>query len=248
MTITRPADLFDDNTPTRIAVREGLLDSLRGPFYVLGASYLGFGSMIRESGWTLDAGLLSTLLAWALPGQVTMVELQVSGASLAVIFVAVSLANVRLMPMVVSILPVLGGAALPRWRLYLAAYLVAVTGWAMAMVRCPDLPRPMRWPYFIAAASSLWLASMIGTALGFVVAGLVPKVVSLGLVFLNPIYFMLLFATDLHQRQRVLALGLGAALSVPAHLLSPNWGLLLAGLVGGTAAVLLDRGSSRRHG
>jgi predicted branched-subunit amino acid permease len=247
VTPPEPRTTLAGRTQARAALREGVRDTLLGPFYVLGASYLGFGSMIRESGWGLDAGLLSTFLAWALPGQVTMVELHVSGASLLVIVVAVSLANVRLMPMVVSILPLLTSPGQPRWRLYAAAYLVAVTGWAMAMVRCPSLPAPMRWPYFVGAASSLWLASMVGTALGFIVAGMVPKAVSLGLVFLNPIYFMLLFLVDLRQRQRILALGFGAALSVPAHWLSPEWGLLLAGLIGGTAAILLDRGAPRSH-
>ena len=45
------------------------------PALVLGASYIGFGSLVRESGIGLGLGLFSTLSAWALPGQVALIEL-----------------------------------------------------------------------------------------------------------------------------------------------------------------------------
>ena len=150
------------------------------------ASYVGFGSLVRESGIGLGLGLFSTLSAWALPGQVVLVELYGVGASLLVICLAVALTNARLMPMVITLMPLVHDPAVPRWRYYLYSHLVAVTAWAFSMRRCPDMARPLRLPYFVGFAVSLWIASLIGTAAGFLLADSVPRSITLGLVFLNP--------------------------------------------------------------
>ncbi|UEM06018.1 AzlC family ABC transporter permease [Skermanella rosea] len=218
------------------------------PSIVLGASYVGFGSLVRESGMGLWLGLFSTLSAWALPGQVALVELYGVGASLLVIALAVALTNARLMPMTITLMPLIHDPAVPRWRYYLYSHLVAVTAWAFSMRRCPEMPRDVRLPYFVGFATVLWLASLIGTAVGFALADAVPQSVTLGLVFLNPIYFMLIFATDLRHRARVIALGLGAVMGPTLHTFSHDWGLMLTGLIAGSAAFGADRLVARRRG
>jgi predicted branched-subunit amino acid permease len=217
------------------------------PALVLGASYVGFGSLVRESGIGLGLGLFSTLSAWALPGQVVLVELYGVGASLLVICLAVALTNARLMPMVITLMPLVHDPAVPRWRYYLYSHLVAVTAWAFSMRRCPDMARPLRLPYFVGFAVSLWIASLIGTAAGFLLADSVPRSITLGLVFLNPIYFMLIFATDLRHRARVMALGFGAVMGPFFHTLSHDWGLMFAGLIAGTVAFGGERLLRSRH-
>ena len=87
----------------------------------------------------------------------------------------------------------------------------------------------------------------VGTAVGFFLSGLVPAAVSLGLVFINPIYFMLLYLGDLRARSRVLALVFGAGLAPAMHAAAPTWGLLITGVVAGVAAFLLGR-AKWRHG
>lgn len=211
------------------------------PSIVLGASYIGFGSLVRESGLGVWLGLFSTLSAWALPGQVALVELHGVGASLVVISLAVALTNARLMPMTITLMPLIHDPAVPRWRYYVYSHFVAVTAWAFSMRRCPEMPRDVRLPYFIGFASVLWAASLIGTAVGFLLADAVPQEITLGLVFLNPIYFMLILATDLRHRARVLALGLGAVLGPALHTVSHDWGLMLTGLIAGTVAFGADR-------
>jgi predicted branched-subunit amino acid permease len=241
------SDPAPDSLTVIAAVHQGVRDGARGPVFVLGASYVGFGSLIHQSEIDLAVGVISTLFAWALPGQVTMVEMHSAGASLLAIFLAVSLSNVRLMAMVVAILPLLASSRAPRYLLWIAAFFVAVTGWAMAMMRCPNLPAPARLPYFLGAAVTLWAASLVGVVVGFHLAGRVPQSVSLGLVFLNPVYFMLVFLAGPADRRRMLALASGAACSIPAHLIDPGWGLLMAGIGGGTLAWAIDR-PRRPHG
>ena len=231
----------------RAAAWNGRRDALNAPALVLGASYIGFGSLCRASHLSLIQGLTSTTTAWALPGQVAMIELYGVGASFVAIVLAVALANARLLPMTITLTPLLRSADTPRWRIYLAAHFIAVTAWAQGMQRCPNLPREHRLPYFFGFATTLWLVTLVGTVVGFFAAGQLPASVSLGLVFLNPIYFMLVFLVDLRQRLRALALGLGAVLGPALATVAADWALPLTGLLAGSAAFLIDRHLGRRR-
>ena len=80
------------------------------------------------------------------------------------------------------------------------------------------------------------------------VPDLVPKSVTLGLVFINPIYFLVMFAGNLANRAWAYALGIGGVLGPILHLVSPDWGLLITGLVAGTAAYFIDQVVRARYG
>jgi predicted branched-subunit amino acid permease len=231
----------------RAAARAALREAFGAPAIVLGASFLGFGALCRQSGLELWHGVLSTATGWALPGQIALVELYAAGASMLAMALAVALSNARLLPMTVALMPLLRA---PRWRLwtyFAAAHFVAVTGWAAAMRVCPRIPPEERLPYFTAFAGLLWAMTLATTAAGYLLAGAVPVAVSLGLVFLNPIYFMLVFAGDADRRMRALALGLGAVCGPLIYLAAPDWGLLVTGLAAGTAAYGLERWLAARE-
>jgi predicted branched-subunit amino acid permease len=231
----------------RGAALAGLRDSFGVPMIVLGASYLGFGSLVRGAGLDVWFGLFSTFTGWALPGQIVVIELYSLGASLFVVAAAVAMTNARLLPMTVALMPYLRHAGTPRWLYYLFAHFVAVTAWAAGMRVCPNLPAEQRLAYFAGFGAALWSMCLVTTALGFHLAGLLPGVVTLGLVFLNPIYFMLVFVADARHRARILALVVGALLGPPLHLVSADWGLLATGLVAGSLAFAADSLLSRRH-
>ena len=231
----------------RAAALAGLRQAFGAPGLVLGASFLGFGALVKQSDLALWHGLASTITGWALPGQIALVELYAAGASLLSIALAVALSNARLLPMTVTLVPVLHSPRWPRWTYFLAAHYIAVTGWAAAMRVCPAIPPDQRLPYFTGFTVTLWSATIATTAAGFYLAGAVPQQVSLGLVFLNPIYFMLVFAQSADQRMRALALALGALAGPSVHLLTPDWGLLIAGVGAGTLAYALDRLWARRR-
>lgn len=234
MTMAEPSGI------ARTAVRE----ALGMPGLVLFASYLGFGSLARETGFGLGAGLVSTATGWALPGQMALVELWSIGASLLAIGLAVALTNTRLLPMVVTLLPLLrtgaAGRRVPSWCLYALAHVIAVTTWANAMRRLPELPPESRLSWFAAYGATLFTVTLAGTAGGFFLAGVVPEPVTLGLVFLNPVYFLMLFAVDLKQRARALALAFGLVMGPLLHPIAPTYGLLVTGLAAGTLAFALD--------
>lgn len=220
------------------AARAAMRDAFGVPAFVLGATYLGFGALVREADLNVWLGLFSTATGWALPGQIALVELYSVGAGILAIAIAAGLTNARLLPMTVTLLPILRAEGTPRWKYYLFSHFIAVTGWAAALRVCPHLPRPERLPYFAAFAATLWATTLCATGAGFFLAGLVPTYVTLGLVFLNPIYFMLVFAAEVRKPPRVAALVIGAILGPLIHLASPDWSLMLTGLIGGTLAFL----------
>ena len=186
-------------------------------------------------------GLFSIATAWALPGQVALVELYGGGASILVIATAVALTNARLLPMAITLIPLIRAPGTPRWQYYLAAHWIAVTGWALAMRNCPAMPPPQRLPFFMGVVLLLWSFSMLGAGVGFTLAGTVPAYVTLGLVFLNPVYFMLVVAGDVRGISRTTAAVLGAICGPLVFLVTPEWSLLLTGVGAGSLAYLCGR-------
>ncbi len=229
------------------AWRQGLREGLGMPGLVIFGSFLGFGSLVHGSGIGLVAGLVSSATTWALPGQIAMVELYGIGASLLVTVMAVCLTNTRLLPMVITLMPHLSHGRRIGWRHYLVAHVIAITSWAVGLRRLAALPAGDRFSWFTGFAWTLWALSFTGTAIGFWLAGSLPAPVTLGLVFLNPCYFTLLFVADLGSRLRVLALLFGGVLGPALHLATPDWGLPITGLAGGTAAFFADRLLGRRE-
>ncbi|MCP5373395.1 MAG: AzlC family ABC transporter permease [Hyphomicrobiales bacterium] len=224
----------------------GARRALGAPTAVITASFLGFGALVAQQDFGLLPGLLTTLTIWALPGQIVLVELYGVGASLAAIGLAVALTNARLLPMTVALVPLLRRRRRPGWRVYLAAHWIAVTAWVAGMRDLPQLPRSQRLAYFMGMAMVLWWSTLAATALGFWLAGTVPHALSLALVFINPLYFMLALVADLRDRGRTIALAAGAVLGPVLHLVTPDWGLLVAGLAAGTLGYLLAAHGRRR--
>ncbi len=209
------------------------------PVLVLFAGMVGFGAMGRTHGFDAWMTGLTSLLMFALPGQVVMLEMFISGSSLLAIGFAVTLTSTRFVTMVVTLFPQLHR----RDRnplLYLWVHMLAMTAWAVSMREFPRMRPQHRLNYFIGLALPCWLISPLGTVLGYYVAGWVPTPVTLALVFINPLFFLLTF-TDVKPWGNRLAIGLGCLLGPVFFMLDADSSLLLTGLVGGTAAYLIDR-------
>jgi len=216
------------------------------PAIVLSSSYVGFGALVQQVDLEIWHVLFSVVTAWALPGQIALIELYSDGAGILAIATAVALTNARLLPMVITLMPLLRAPGTANWRYYLAAHWIAVTGWALAMRDCPAMPPAQRRPYFMGISLTLWICSTLGAGLGFTLAGSVPKFITLGLVFLNPVYFMLVVAGDVRGVSRILAAVLGALAGPLLYLAVPDWSLLLAGVGAGSLAYFIGRARAGR--
>ncbi len=184
---------------------------------VLAAGYLGFGALANGSQFPLWAALLSTLTIFALPGQLAMLEMSIAGSVPVMIVITVALTAARFLPMTVALLPMLRSPDRPTWRIYAAVHLLAMTGWAASMRRCPELPHEQRLPWFIGFALTNWVACIVSTAVGFGLAESLPPLVRQGLVFIGPLYFVLILTGETRTRHGVLALACGAIVG-PADL------------------------------
>jgi len=202
---------------------------------VLAAGYLGFGALANGQ-FPLWAALLSTATIFALPGQLAMLEMSIAGSVPVIIVLTVSLTAARFLPMTVALLPMLRPAERSALSLYAAVHLLAMTGWAASMRRCPELPLEQRLPWFVGFALTNWIACLLATAVGFWLAESLPPLVRQGLVFIGPLYFVLILTGETRTRHGVVALACGAVAGPLIHLAAPQWSVMLGGLIGGTLA------------
>jgi predicted branched-subunit amino acid permease len=231
----------DPNAPRSVSnwrwVWQGILTaatSVQGA--VLFASFIGFGGLIRDIDFPLGAAILSVVLVWALPAQVLLVGGFAAGTAAPVIALAVGLSSVRLFPMAASILPYLRGGRPGAGVQFIAAHFVAVTAWIEGMRRLPSMPVEERLPFFFGLAGALVLSSMISTAIGYHLAGTLPRALAIGLLFLTPLSFLIQLSHNARDLVDRLALLFGLVLAPLMAEIGGRLDLLWTGLIGGAAA------------
>lgn len=249
--LTPDGDLSPTPRSPRAAAWRGIRDGAGVPSLVLMASLIGVGGLARDIGYPMGAAMLSTVLMWAGPAQVLLFGSLATGASLGAIMVAVGLSSIRFLPMVVSIVPLLRGCPqgpqTSLWRLLLAAHLVAVTAWTEGRRRLPHMPQAERWPYFMGFGAIIMVAATAATGAGYYLIGALPPGMAAGLLFTTPLFFTLSLVAGVRTRPDLVALALGAVLApLAAIAIGGQADLLLAGLIGGTLAWMLDRRRRRR--
>jgi len=75
--------------------------------YVLIGTYIGIAALAHDFGFSLWWLAASTVLVWAAPAQVILVSALGAGATPVETALAVGLSSVRLLPMVISLLPLI---------------------------------------------------------------------------------------------------------------------------------------------
>ncbi len=223
----------------REAFWQGIRDAMGAPVLVLLAGMVGFGAMGHTSGLDAWSTGLTSLLMFALPGQVVMLEMFLSGSSLLAIGFAVTLTSTRFITMVVTLFPQLHRRD-RNLMLYVWVHLVAMTAWALSMREFPSIAPKHRLSYFIGLGLPCWLIALPGTVLGYFIAGWVPSAITLGLVFINPLFFLLTF-TEVKPWAIRIGIALGCVLGPAFFLWDADSSLLTTGLVGGTLAYAIDR-------
>lgn len=238
--------------PRHRAFSTAAREALGVPAAVLGAGFLGYGSLAADAGYSIWMTLAATFAIWALPGQLVLMEMQAGDAAIAATVLAVSLSAARFFPMTLTLMPLMrnDGSKRPVWQFLLAAQLVSMTTWAVAMRRFNEADLKdlgSRWHYFLGFS-----AVCIGSAALFAIIGqlllvTLPPLMRYGLALLTPLYFFVTLVGEARNRSSLIALVCGAATALALHGVAPGWSLLGAGFIGGTAAFLLQRKHARRH-
>lgn len=211
------------------------------PGIVLFAGYVGYGGLLHGVGFPFFAGVLSTFFIWALPGQVIMVGGLATATALPAVALAVALSSIRLLPMVVSIAPLMQGARRSLWKDLLCAHLVAMTLWVEGQRLLPHVPLNGRRPFVFGFGMMLLAFSMAGTATGFLLAGELPAPMGAALLFMTPLSFTLLLIRGARDATDWLALAFGMVTAPFVVGMSGGADLMITGFGGGTAAYLVGR-------
>ena len=221
--------------------RLGVRDAWGIPVAVLAAGFVGYGSLAAEYGLSIAHSVFASVAIWALPAQLILIEMHSVGAAAVAIVIASTLSGARFLPMTMSLMPLIRDPRYGKATVYFAAQLISMIGWTMAMRRCPDLPFEQRLPYLIGFQLVCISVAAVSAATGHLLAGGLPPLVRLGLVFLAPVYFLMILIGDLRTRLAAMAVACGALAGPLLFIVDPQWSVVAAGMIGGTVAYALQR-------
>jgi predicted branched-subunit amino acid permease len=209
--------------------------------YVLFGTYIGIGALSHDFGFTIAWSLTATILIWAGPAQVILVSALGGGASLIEAAIAVGLSAVRLLPMVVTMLPMLRRPGLRSWKVLLPAHFTAVSLWVEALRLLPNVPREGRVAFCNGLGTGYGTCAISATAVGFYLAASLPPLLSAALLFLTPLAFLMSALRNARMLVDRLALALGLVLGPLFAWWQIGLDLMWSGIVGGTAAYAVHR-------
>lgn len=221
---------------------EGARQALIGPAWLVAFALTGVGGLAREAGFPLWAAVASTLLIWAGPAQVLFFGSVAAGVAPAAIAFSICISSMRLLPMCLSLLPLLRGRRTNLPTLIIASHFVAVTVWTESMRRVHDVPRDARMAFYFGFAHACIMTTALLTGLGYMLMGDLPKPLGAGLLFLSPVYFITALTRNAREAMDWLAIAFGLLLApIAEHFAPRGFDLLLIGVGGGTAAYLIGR-------
>jgi predicted branched-subunit amino acid permease len=208
--------------------------------YVLFGTYIGIGALAHDFHFSILWALASTLLVWAGPAQVILISTLGGGAMLESA-IAVGLSSVRLLPMVVSLLPMVKRPGQRAWKLLLPAHFTAVSMWVEALRLLPKEPREDRVAFCNGLGSGYLVFAMAATVTGFHLAAKLPTLASAALLFLTPLAFLMSTLRNSRMLVDLLALGFGLVLGPLFAFWHVELDLMWSGLAAGSAAFLVHR-------
>ncbi|MCC7347100.1 MAG: AzlC family ABC transporter permease [Variibacter sp.] len=199
-------------------------------------TFLGIGALAHDLRFSVGWAVTGAVLIWAAPAHVITITALASGAGLIEIAVAVGLSGVRLLPMAVSLLPLLRMPRKRPWYLVLPAHFMTVTVWSEGLRLVPALARADRAPFISGMGTGFTLVAAVSTAAGFYLAAGLPPVLGAALLFLTPLSFLMSTAGNARTLADRLALVAGLVLGPLLASQQVGLDLLWTGLIGGTLA------------
>ncbi len=201
---------------------------------------MGFAAIARESGFDFWMTFATSFMVWGMPGQVAFVSLYATGASIFLMFVAVALANMRMMLMVISGADILRlkEANLPLWKRVFMMHLLAITSWAQISYKQKEYAPEILRLYYMAFSLTIFAFGMAGTSIGYFLNDVMPPEILRLVIFVTPIYILLLLMNAQQTLNRLAAV-LGGAACPFLYVIAGDWAILLSGIIGGSAALIL---------
>jgi predicted branched-subunit amino acid permease len=215
----------------------GALEASRSVFvYVLFGTFIGYGALAHDLGFSFLWAILSTTVIWAGPAQVIVVSALGAGSTLIQAGIAVALSGIRLLPMVVALLPLVKTPQTRIRDLILPAHFVAVSMWVESLRLIPQVPRERRVAFCNGIGVGLMLPSAVATGLGYGLAAKLPPLFAAAVLFLTPLSFLTSTARNSRLLVDKLALAFGLVLAPIFAYAQFELDLLIASVTAGTLA------------
>ena len=135
---------------------------------------------------------------------------------------------------------------LPVWKRVFWMQFLAITAWAHLGFAQQKYPSHLLLPYYQGFSITIFTFGILGTVIGFFLTDLLPPELLRVVIFVTPIYILLLIM-NARQKANRLAVVFGGALSPMFFPFVGEWAILLAGLIGGTLASLYGRFIAKWH-
>jgi predicted branched-subunit amino acid permease len=219
------------------AFRDGLVAAWTSAFaLVIIGTFVGVGALAHDYGFDLLWLVLCTVLIWAAPAQVILISALGAGAPFIEVALAVALSAVRLLPMVVSMLPLLRTPDTRMRDLVLPGHFTAASTWVESFRLLPSVAPERRVAFCNGLGCGFMAAAEVGGAVGYYLAASLPVLLTAALLFLTPLSFLMSSARNSRMLSDRLALGFGLMLSPLLVYLQIGLDLMWTGLVAGSAA------------
>jgi predicted branched-subunit amino acid permease len=214
--------------------------------YVLFGTYIGVGALAHDFGFSVWWAAWSTVLIWAAPAQVILISALGAGSPLIEVAIAVGLSGIRLLPMVVSLLPILKTPQTRLRDLILPAHMTAVSMWVESMRLAPQVAPERRIGFVNGLATGYFGSALMATFAGYVLVARLPPLLTAALLFLTPMVFLVSIARNSRDLVDRLALLFGLVIGPVLAYYAVGLDILWSGILGGTLAYGVARVRRRR--
>ena len=218
----------------------GIFDAINVPGFALGSTMMGFSIIAKEAGFNIWMVVLTTVSVWGMPGQVAFASLYAVGASLFLIFIAVTLANMRMMLMVISGANILNinKFKLPLWKKVIIFHLMAITSWAQIGFMKDQIKNEDLIKYYSGFSITIFTFGILGTLIGFYIGDYISNGFLRVLIFITPLYILLLVVNSKDHINRA-AVYTGGFFAIIFYPIAGTWSILISGVLGGSISTYL---------
>ncbi len=209
-------------------------DIFQLPALAVAITFFSLGNLYSYSGFSLAQSIFTSAFVYSLPSQIVLADQFSIGASIFNMLISVFLINIRFFPMSFILVPLFAKQKKSLWYV-LGVHFVAITGWNNFIENYQKIPPSKIKNYYFYSNFFLFFVGITCTYLGFIVVDYLSQEIYVALLITNPIYFLcLFFKSALVKKEIGLAMLSGGILIIPFSLVSLEWGVIFAGLIGGS--------------
>jgi hypothetical protein len=219
----------------------GFRECILGPGWGVFTGMVGFGTLASEASLSMLHALMIMAGLWSMPGLIAYVDLYNTGISILALVIATGIANVRVLPVTIATIPVIRTSQKVKPVHFFYAQINSVNAYlALLIVKQEIEDRRLLTQYFVAYCIGTLFLGAAGLILGMTLAGSVSPEILRILIFVTPLYILLL-ATSSRRTSILLSIAVGGLVVPYAQTVSADWGVVIGGVVAGTIAYFMAR-------